>query len=110
MKVKHLSLQDINGYIPVTPEYNHCTSAALKNTLDYFLEEYYFKPSAIVCYSVSGFGGVNAVQNHRLIFVEQSESSISSSFSISKIQEVFDDNSELRNHGYEKRVIRFIGV
>ncbi len=34
--------------MPVTPEYNHSTSAAMKNTLDYFLEEYYFKPSAIV--------------------------------------------------------------
>jgi NADPH-dependent FMN reductase len=33
--------------MPVTPEYNHSTSAAMKNTLDYFLEEYYFKPSAI---------------------------------------------------------------
>jgi NAD(P)H-dependent FMN reductase len=108
MKVKHLSLQDINDYIPVTPEYNHSTSAALKNTLAYFLEEYYFKPSAIVSYSVGGFGGVNAVQNHRLIFAEQSASSISSSFSISKVQEVFDDNSELRNQGYEKGVIRFI--
>jgi NAD(P)H-dependent FMN reductase len=35
----------------VTPEYNHSTSAAMKNTLDYFLEEYFFKPSAIVSYS-----------------------------------------------------------
>ena len=52
---------EADGYMPITPEYNHITSAALKNTLDYFLEEYYFKPSAIVSYSVGGFGGVNAV-------------------------------------------------
>ena len=48
---------DAEGYMPITPEYNHSTSAAMKNTLDYFLEEYYFKPSAIVSYSVGGFGG-----------------------------------------------------
>ncbi|MGN6823265.1 MAG: NADPH-dependent FMN reductase [Candidatus Nitrosocosmicus sp.] len=44
-------IKDAEGYIPGTPEYNRSTSSALKNTLDYFLEEYYFKPSAIVSYS-----------------------------------------------------------
>jgi NAD(P)H-dependent FMN reductase len=31
------------------------------------LEEYYFKPSAIVSYSPGGFGGINAAQQMRLI-------------------------------------------
>ena len=99
---------DAEGYMPITPEYNHSTSAAMKNTLDYFLEEYYFKPSAIVSYSVGGYGGVNAVQHLRLIFAELGAPSISSSFSISRVQEVFDDNGELRDQRYEKRVIRFL--
>ena len=96
------------GYMPITPEYNHSISAAMKNTLDYFLEEYYFKPSAIVSYSVGGFGGVNAVQHLRGIFAELGAPSISSSFSISKVQNVFDDAGKLREQLYEKRVIRFI--
>lgn len=99
---------EADGYMPITPEYNHSTSAALKNTLDYFLEEYYFKPSAIVSYSVGGFGGVNAVQHLRLIFAELGAPSISSSFSISKVQDVFDDDGKLRDQLYEKRVLRFI--
>jgi NAD(P)H-dependent FMN reductase len=63
-KLKDLrnKIKDAEGYLSVTPEYNHSTSAAMKNTLDYFLEEYYFKPSAIVSYSAGGFGGVNAAQ------------------------------------------------
>lgn len=99
---------EADGYMPITPEYNHSTSAAMKNTLDYFLEEYYFKPSAIVSYSVGGFGGVNAVQHLRLIFAELGAPSISSSFSISKVQDVFDDDGRLRDQLYEKRVVRFI--
>src|SRR5215203_941125 len=99
---------EADGYMPITPEYNHSTSAAMKNTLDYFLEEYYFKPSAIVSYSVGGFGGVNAVQHLRLIFAELGAPSISSSFSISKVQDVFNDDGKLRDQLYEKRVIRFI--
>ena len=44
--------------------------------LDYFLEEYYFKPSAIVSYSPGGFGGINARQQMRLIFAELGAPSI----------------------------------
>jgi NAD(P)H-dependent FMN reductase len=67
--------------MPVTPEYNHNTSSALKNTLDYFLEEYYFRPSAIVSYSPGFFGGINAAQQLRLIFGVRG-TSIPSSFSM----------------------------
>ena len=55
-------IKDAEGYMPVTPEYNHSVSSAMKNTLDYFLEEYYFKPSAIVSYSPGLFGGINGAQ------------------------------------------------
>jgi NAD(P)H-dependent FMN reductase len=108
LKLLRNQIVEADRYMPITPEYNHSTSAALKNTLDYFLEEYYFKPSAIVSYSVGGFGGVNAVQHRRGIFAELGAPSISSSFSISKVQNVFDDAGKLREQLYEKRVIRFI--
>jgi NAD(P)H-dependent FMN reductase len=56
--------------MPVTPEYNLDTPAAMKNTQDYFLEEYYFKPSAIISYSLGFFGGINAAHQLRLVFAE----------------------------------------
>jgi NAD(P)H-dependent FMN reductase len=101
-------VMDAEGYLSVTPEYNHSTSAAMKNTLDYFLEEYYFKPSAIVSYSAGGFGGVNAAQHLRLIFAELGAPSISSSFPISRVQDVFDEHGKLMDERYDKRVIRFL--
>lgn len=42
MKSLRNDIKDAEGYLAVTP------SSAMKNILDYFLEEYYFKPSAIV--------------------------------------------------------------
>jgi NAD(P)H-dependent FMN reductase len=101
-------IKDAEGYLPVTPEYNHSTSAAMKNTLDYFLEEYNFKPSAIVSYSPGGFGGINAAQQMRLIFAELGAASIPSSFPISRVHEIFDENGKLIDETYEKRVKRFL--
>src|SRR5690348_12483507 len=40
-----------DGFVVVSGEYNHSVPPALSNLLDHFLEEYYFRPSAIVCYS-----------------------------------------------------------
>src|ERR1041384_5108049 len=96
------------GYMPVTPEYNHSTSAAMKNTLDYFLEEYYFKPSAIVSYSPGMFAGINAAQQLRLIFAELGSPSIPSSFAIPRVHKVFDENGNLIDESYDKRVSKFL--
>jgi len=99
---------DSDAYLAVTPEYNHSIPSALKNTIDYFLEEYFFKPSAIVSYSVGGFGGINAAQHLRQIFAEVGAPSISSSFAISKVQTVFDKEGNLIDSNYDSRVKRFL--
>ena len=101
-------IKNAEGYLAVTPEYNHRTSAAMKNTLDYFLEKYFFKPSAIVSYSAGGFGGVNAAQHLRLIFAELGAPSISSSFAISKVREAFDETGKLVQEQYNKRITKFL--
>jgi len=101
-------IKNADGYLPVTPEYNHSTSPAMVNTLDHFLEEYFFKPSAIVSYSVGGFGG-NLAGNHlRQIFAELGAPAISSMLSISRVQKVFDENGKLLDESYEKRADRFL--
>jgi len=101
-------IKEADGYIPITPEYNHSISSALKNTLDYFLEEYFFKPSAIISYSVGPFGGVVAGNHLRQILAEMGASAIPSQLPISKVHEVFDDSGKLLDENYERRFSRFI--
>ena len=101
-------INEAEGYIPVTPEYNHSTSSALKNTLDYFLEEYYFKPSANCFLFPWNVGGVNAAQQLRLIFAELGVSSIPSSFVVPMVHKVFDQNDNLLDDTYDKRIIKFL--
>src|SRR5471032_3696916 len=47
-----------DAFVIVTGEYNHTMPPGLMNLLDHFMEEYYWRPSAIVCYSAGAFGGV----------------------------------------------------
>jgi len=67
-----------DGYVIVSAEYNHSVPPALSNLLDYFLEEYFFKPSAIACYSERNFGGVRAAMQLRAMLAEMGMSSIPS--------------------------------
>lgn len=54
-----------DGYVFVTPEYNHATSGALKNALDFVYNEWNNKACGFVGYG--SLGGSRAVENLRLI-------------------------------------------
>lgn len=74
-----------DGFCIVSAEYNHSISPGLSNLIDYFLEEYFFRPSAIVCYSGGQFGGVRAAMQLRMMLAETGMSSIPSLQPIPKI-------------------------
>jgi NAD(P)H-dependent FMN reductase len=59
-----------DGFCVVSAEYNHSIPPGMTNLIDYFLEEYYFKPSAIVCYSAGEYGGVRAAMQLRALLSE----------------------------------------
>lgn len=58
-------IAEFDGFIMVTPEYNHATSGALKNALDFLSAEWNNKAVGFVSYGSAG--GVRAVENLRLI-------------------------------------------
>jgi NAD(P)H-dependent FMN reductase len=58
----------LDGFVFVTPEYNHATSGALKNAIDFLGREWNNKAAGFVGYG--GTGGVRAVENLRLIMGE----------------------------------------
>lgn len=81
-----------DAFVIVSGEYNHGIPPALKNLLDHFLEEYFFRPSAIVCYSAGAFGGVRAAMQLRMTLAELGMSSIPSIFPVPQVQDAFDDS------------------
>lgn len=61
-------MEEADGFIMITPEYNHAPSAVLKNALDYVYKEWAHKPVAIASYG--SVGGARAVEQLRLAVIE----------------------------------------
>lgn len=70
-----------DGFVFVTPEYNHGTSAALKNALDYLYAEWNNKAAGFVSYGSAG--GVRAVENLRLTMAELQVADVRASVALS---------------------------
>ncbi|WP_426186782.1 NADPH-dependent FMN reductase [Microbacterium sp. TWP3-1-2b2] len=61
-------IAEFDGYVFVTPEYNHSTSGVLKNAIDYLHREWNNKAAALVGYG--GVGGARAIEHLRLVLAE----------------------------------------
>ncbi|GAA0969474.1 NAD(P)H-dependent oxidoreductase [Acrocarpospora macrocephala] len=57
-----------DGFVFVTPEYNHSTTGVLKNAIDFLYAEWNNKAAGFVSYGVAG--GVRAVEHLRLVAAE----------------------------------------
>lgn len=78
-----------DGYVFVTPEYNHSTSGALKNAIDYLFQEWNNKAAGIVSYG-SRAGGARAAEHLRLILGELMVADVRAQVTI-PIQQYFEN-------------------
>ncbi len=96
-----------DAFIVVSGEYNHSIPPALSNLLDHFLEEYFWRPSAIVCYSTGAFGGVRAAMQLRAMLCELGMPSIPSLFPLPRIQATLDPEGHATDGAIARRFERF---
>ena len=89
-----------DGFAIVSGEYNHGIPPALKNLLDHFLEQYFWRPSGIICYSSGQFGGVRAAMQLRMTLGELGMPSIPSLLPIPKIAKALYDDGEPMNPAF----------
>ena len=98
----------VDGFVTVAGEYNHGVQPGLKNLLDHFLEEYFWRPSAIVCYSAGVYGGVRAAMQLRMTLAELGMPSIPSLFPIGRIGQALAEDGAAQDPALERRVGRFL--
>lgn len=101
-------IKPADGFIVVTGEYNHGVPPGLKNLLDHFLEEWFWRPSAIVSYSQGSFGGVRAAMALRMTLAEIGMPSISSTLPIPRVNKAFEEDGTPTDEAWYRRASRFL--
>ncbi|SNS54802.1 NADPH-dependent FMN reductase [Sphingopyxis indica] len=79
-----------DGFLFVTGEYNWGPQPGLKNLTDHFLEEWFWRPAAIACYSAGPWSGVRAMMGWRDILGEMGMAVTSSILPVGRIGGAFD--------------------
>lgn len=97
-----------DGFLIVSGEYNHSVPPALKNLLDHFQREYYFKASAIATYSAGIFAGVRAALHLRTILGELGMPAISSMQPFPQVHKAFNDKLQAVQEITDKSTSKFL--
>ncbi len=86
-----------DGFIMISPEYNHSMSPALANLLNHFGSSLFsYKPSVIVTYSAGQWGGMRAAVAMRAFLSELGCLPVSAMIHVPKAQMVFGEDGALQ--------------
>lgn len=92
------AIDSFDGFVFVTPEYNHSLPGALKNAIDYLYAEWHHKAAGFVSYGVHG--GVRAVEHLRLIMGEVKVADVSAQVALHIFTDfTFDDPTDPTDPG-----------
>jgi NAD(P)H-dependent FMN reductase len=97
-----------DGLVIVTPEYNHGYPGILKSVLDLLLKEYIHKAVAFVGVSAGIWGGTRVIEACVPMVRELGLAVTFSDLNFPQVQNKFDENGNLLDEAYEKRVTGFL--
>jgi len=86
-------IASFDGFVMVTPEYNHSTSGALKNAIDFLYAEWNNKAVGFVSYG--SVGGARAVEHLRLVAAELQMADVRAQVALSMFAD-FENYSALK--------------
>jgi NAD(P)H-dependent FMN reductase len=95
-------IAEFDGYVFVTPEYNHSTSGVLKNAIDFLYAEWNNKAMGVVSYGVAG--GTRAAEHLRLIAGELQMAAVRTSVALSLFTD-FVDFAELHPGPHQEHAL-----
>jgi NAD(P)H-dependent FMN reductase len=87
-------IRTADAFVFVVGEYNFGPQPGLKNLTDHFLEEWYWRPAAVVSYSPGRLSGARASSAWHPILSEMGMIVISSTVAVGPIAATFDEQGE----------------
>lgn len=97
-----VKIASFDAFIFITPEYNHGTSAALKNSVDFLYKEWHNKSCGFVSYGSSG--GTRAVEQLRLVMGEIQIADVRAQVTLS-LQHDFENFSVFKPGAYQAKAV-----
>jgi NAD(P)H-dependent FMN reductase len=91
-----------DGFVFVTPEYNHSTSGALKNALDFLYAEWNDKAAGFVGYGSAG--GARAIEHLRQIVAELRMASVRSQVLLA-LREDFENYAVFKPRAHHEKAV-----
>jgi NAD(P)H-dependent FMN reductase len=89
-----------DGYVFVTPEYNHGISGALKNAIDFLFAEWNNKAAGFVGYGSAG--GARAVEHLRLVMAEVQVATVRNQVMLS-LHDDFENYSDFKPREFHEK-------
>ena len=102
------ALEEADGIVMVTPEYNNSYSGALKNAVDYFTKEWAKKPIGVVCASNGKQGGINASNLLQLLILAIGAFPMPYKLLVPEIQNALDEAGKPQNETMQKNLDKFV--
>ncbi|MCS3763119.1 NADPH-dependent FMN reductase [Bradyrhizobium centrosematis] len=92
-------IRTANGFVFVTGEYNWGVQPGLKNLTDHFLEEWFWRPAAIVSYSAGRLSGARAASAWHGTLSEMGMVVVSSTIAVGSIGQTLSADGETTGDG-----------
>lgn len=99
-------VDEMDGFIIITSEYNHGIPGVLKNALDWLYSEWNKKPVGFVSYAPGAVGGARGIEQLRQNVIELQMAPMREALHISNVLDVLDeDGNLLKGHSTEKLAV-----
>lgn len=97
-----------DGFVLVTPEYNHTFAGGLKRLLDLEYDKYEKKPAGLVGVSISQWGGIRAVESLVNYTKALGLVNIKRDMYFARVEDLFDQNGVIQDSSYDGMAGKFL--